>query len=678
MINLRYGSWVRVARTLASHASLTLTFITQADIDAMGGVQAWTDSRSVYIKQPSPDWTDEQFQMWLYLLIHEVGHNRPARQQSWTLLKDEHENGCQAGILYYIWNLMEDHVQELDMFDHEPVLARHLQSGRRAYYKLQYESRGPDVDAMREQPEGPTLFSWDAMAREWWIPGADAWGSRLFKVVEDMADPQLWMQRLCDGDYSDVLRNRPDCVETLVLSKRIMAEVFEVEEPQQQQQESNNGPSSEGEAKPEDQSGQGEPGSEGSKGQASGDGEGVPGEGGGDTAQSGSGSVSPSNAKEEGEGQGEASSGMEGSEGSEGSKPGQASEGDAKGGQQAEGTGDGSGVSNGAKERMSKPNDYAEWVMHVHESTASGGREQGAQQGQGVVIDYERYFNEGVEGRSFVPLERGLSVLDLTKGESMYYDNTPVNNPVTPSSLSKRIGRYMQAKSRNRKLHGQKAGRLSNRNLHRLKMKGAGDLRERVFHKRIVNKSKDVAVSLVVDFSGSMRGKGKSQAACDAVTHLHEVITGQLRIPLEIIGFSEHCTARNGLHLLFQTFQRKQRNDQIEENMRKYMPYNGYNRDGEVIMWARDRLLQQKADRHIMVVLSDGQPCTKQGDVGLFTKDVIRQVEADKRVDLYAIGILSPAVKWFYQNYEVIANASELEDKLLTVLRNKIIGEHHV
>ena len=42
-------------------------------------------------------------------------------------------------------------------------------------------------------------------------------------------------------------------------------------------------------------------------------------------------------------------------------------------------------------------------------------------------------------------------------------------------------------------------------------------------------------------------------------------------------------------------------------------------------------------------------------------------------MELHAIGIQSDSVKHFYKSYDVINDVSELEPKLLNVLKNKII-----
>jgi len=201
--------------------------------------------------------------------------------------------------------------------------------------------------------------------------------------------------------------------------------------------------------------------------------------------------------------------------------------------------------------------------------------------------------------------------------------------------------------------------------------------RQKVFNRKVINKSKDVAVTVVIDMSGSMDGS-KSHHAIAAVTHLHNVLHCALRIPLEIIGFSESWHGRCGLnevgrHVIVQAFDRPRHNSQVEEDMRRVLPFPGANRDGECLLWAYHRLLRKNASRHIMIVLSDGQPRSGSGDVAKFTKEVTDQLYKEGRVELHGIGIQSNSVKHFYKSYDVIHDVSELEPKLLGVLKNKII-----
>lgn len=614
-VNLNYGAWMRVARTFTGQHGLSLKWVSEDKIKEVGA-QAWTDGKSIFTRKPSPLWDEQALKLWLYYLIHEIGHNRPGRRDMFKVL----QKYAPTGLLAYVNNLLEDHVQERVMQEEEAVLKQHVSVGRAAYYDflLEEHARDPEVaERTIANPQAPTLFSWEAEHRgefQWHTRG---YAGRMIQPVEHLPEVQEWLAKLQAGDYADVLRDKPDVWGVFELAKRIVAEVFD-NDPDEQHDASGNG-------------GNGEPGQgEGSE-QGSGQGEGNPGE------EAGQGGASEAEAQGSGE----------------------AAQGDAQ-------------------------ENYADWLLnHTHaEDRRAGSKNKAGTPGAGKTIDYEKYFatRGTVAYNGFLPNFEGLKVYDALDSPPSHGYVFHYPGPES-STLSRRVARLLQARTQNRKLYGQKSGTLSNRSLYRLKMKGVGELRKRVFHQRIINQSKNVAITVAVDLSGSMGSKGKAEAAIASVAHLHEVISRQLHIPMEIVGYSEeegggYKRTHRGCHVIFQQFGKPRTNEQVVEGLRKCMNFNGCNRDGEVLMWLRDRLLQQKAQRHILLVISDGQPRTSEHtDVAGFTKDVIEQIERDPRMELYAIGLVTSAVRHFYKHFRIIDNVAELEGALLNVLKDKILNE---
>ena len=602
MINLNYGSWIKVARTLASHSSLSISFVDQDEIDNMGA-EAWTDGGRLFVREPAHTWDDATFKLWLYFLIHEIGHNTASRRRIFAIMKEKQPRG----LLAYILNVLEDHAQERELYHDNPILRTYLADGREKFMKFQMGRTDDEaLESMKKNPQAPTLYAWDTGLRLDFMSTVRGLDYMLLKPI--MMEPQVqeWMKRLNAGDYASVLRSGATVEQVFELAERILVEVFEAD-PKQQQRDP-----SEGEG----------------KGDAKG--------------------------KEKGKGKSGAGEGK----GKPGDEKGQGAAGEAKPGNGPPGTGGGGTV------------DYADLLNHNHKMDERSAQKDVTAGGGGLTIDYEGYFANNLGRQDFIP-NQNFKVYDLARHQYPPQDNRRSYGAVQGSSLSKRVARFMQANSVNKRLHGQKSGRLSNKNLYRLKVPNMGSARERVFNKRVLNKSKDVAVSLCIDMSGSMDGS-KSIAAIAAVTHLHEVLTS-LRIPLEVLGFSEIDTAR-GAHCIVQSFNKQRRTSDVTEDMKRVLPFNGANRDGEFLLWARERLFQKKAARHIMLVLSDGQPRTAGGDIAAFTKQVIEQMETDTRMEIYGLGILTGSVKSFYRHSEVIQHIGELESKLLTVLKNKIIN----
>jgi cobalamin biosynthesis protein CobT len=72
-----------------------------------------------------------------------------------------------------------------------------------------------------------------------------------------------------------------------------------------------------------------------------------------------------------------------------------------------------------------------------------------------------------------------------------------------------------------------------------------------------------------------------------------------------------------------------------------------------------------------MIVLSDGQPVDGRSPEALLKK-VASDIDKSKSIDLYSIGIGTASVEHFYQKTSVIADATQLEDALLTLLKQSL------
>ena len=95
------------------------------------------------------------------------------------------------------------------------------------------------------------------------------------------------------------------------------------------------------------------------------------------------------------------------------------------------------------------------------------------------------------------------------------------------------------------------------------------------------------------------------------------------------------------------------------------------NSDGNSLLYAADKLMQQKQKRKVMIVLSDGQPVDGKSPVALLKK-VASDLDNSKYIDLYSIGIETSSVKHFYKNTSVIKDATQLEGALLTLLKQTL------
>ena len=213
---------------------------------------------------------------------------------------------------------------------------------------------------------------------------------------------------------------------------------------------------------------------------------------------------------------------------------------------------------------------------------------------------------------------------------------------------------------------------------------------------------KDTVVTLVIDNSGSMRGRPIMVAACCA-----EILARTLErcgVKVEILGFTTRAwkggQAReqwlaNGKpptpgrlndlrHIIYKTadtpWRRARRN--LALMMREGLLKE--NIDGEALAWAHRRLLGRPEQRRILMMISDGAPVddsTLSVNSGSYLethlRQVINEIEANSPVELIAIGIGHDVTR-YYARAVTITDPSELAgamtDQLVSLFEEKAPG----
>jgi len=242
--------------------------------------------------------------------------------------------------------------------------------------------------------------------------------------------------------------------------------------------------------------------------------------------------------------------------------------------------------------------------------------------------------------------------------------------------LGTHIRKLLQTMSQTRIVHGLKRGKLAGKNAYRVTMQETGEYQRKVFKKKDNQLSLDVAISLVVDGSGSMNRINKYEAASAAAVIMSSVLT-QLRIKHEIIVFTEVSPTVPILrHGIIKSFMKATASEQLMRNFEHFRKQGmSQNLDGESIMWSAMRLLKVDSARKIMIVFSDGQPSAYREGAAKITTDAIKELEARRDMEIYGIGILTDSVKRYYKEYKVIGDIDELEKSLLSVIKSKIINK---
>jgi cobaltochelatase CobT len=210
---------------------------------------------------------------------------------------------------------------------------------------------------------------------------------------------------------------------------------------------------------------------------------------------------------------------------------------------------------------------------------------------------------------------------------------------------------------------------------------------------------RDTVVSVLIDNSGSMRGRPIMLAALCA-----DVLARTLErcgVKVEILGFTTQAwkggaaraewleagakaaPGRLGelLHIIYKSadspWRRARRNLglMLREELLKE------NIDGEALLWAHDRLERRSESRRILMVISDGVPldeATLSANPGSYLeqhlRNVVRWIERRSSIELMAIGI-GHDVSDFYQRALTIADAGQLGAAMTSQLAGLLVQQ---
>lgn len=253
--------------------------------------------------------------------------------------------------------------------------------------------------------------------------------------------------------------------------------------------------------------------------------------------------------------------------------------------------------------------------------------------------------------------------------------------------LQKDLERAVAARSAATWSGGHRSGRLHSSSLARL---AVGD--DRVFRRKHVNDSKDVAVELLVDCSGSMQGKKIEIAAYTA--YGLAMVLDRMGIPNEVLGFttSEYMPAEmkkeaselgvryaRDMNLYIPIL--KGFNERLtSENKKRFaaLPHVSWlseNVDGESVQIAAQRLSQRREKRKILMVLSDGQPSCP-GDYSALKRHLKKSVQDVVRrgIDVIGIGILSEAPREYYPKYVFLNNVADLPTTVIGEIKRLLMS----
>ncbi|WP_232491967.1 cobaltochelatase subunit CobT [Novosphingobium kaempferiae] len=203
---------------------------------------------------------------------------------------------------------------------------------------------------------------------------------------------------------------------------------------------------------------------------------------------------------------------------------------------------------------------------------------------------------------------------------------------------------------------------------------------------------KDTVVTLLLDNSGSMRGRPISIAAISA-----DVLARTLErcgVKVEILGFTtrawkggqsreawlangkpQHPGRLNDLrHIVYKKADEPWRRAKKNLGLMMREGLLKENIDGEALLWAHNRMLARQEDRRILMVISDGAPVddstlsvNSAGYLEAHLRRVIEWIESKSPIQLVAIGIGHDVTR-YYRRAVTIMDAEQLGGTMIEQL----------
>lgn len=277
---------------------------------------------------------------------------------------------------------------------------------------------------------------------------------------------------------------------------------------------------------------------------------------------------------------------------------------------------------------------------------------------------------------------------ELTRLRS-YLDQQLVHLQGAVTKLANRLQRRLMAQQSRSWDFDQEEGLLDAARLARVVINPMQSLSYKVEHD---TEFKDTVVTLLIDNSGSMRGRPISIAAISA-----DILARTLErcgVKTEILGFTTRAwkggQSRESWLAAGRPPQPGRLNDvrhivykQADEPWRRARPSLGLmmregllkeNIDGEALLWAHARLIARPEERKILMVISDGAPVddsTLSVNSGSYLERHLRQVigwiEGRSPIELVAIGIGHDVTR-YYSRAVTIMDAEQLGGTIIEQL----------
>ena len=295
---------------------------------------------------------------------------------------------------------------------------------------------------------------------------------------------------------------------------------------------------------------------------------------------------------------------------------------------------------------------------------------------------YTRSFDEEIKAEDLCSAEE---LVRLRK----HLDQLMGPSKATISKLAHRLQRFLMAQQNRSWEFDKEEGILDSARLHKMITDPLTSLSYKIEKD---TEFRDTSVSILVDSSGSMRGRSMTVAAICA-----DIISTTLErcnVKTEVLGFTtkqwkggesrklwmddgkpENPGRLNDIrHIIFKSADTPWRRGQKNFGLMLREGLLKENVDGEGLIWAHDRLARRSEQRKILMVISDGAPVDDStlstnptNFLDLHLRQVIHSIETKSDINLIAIGIGHDVTR-YYKNALTIHRAEELGGAMLEQL----------
>lgn len=244
--------------------------------------------------------------------------------------------------------------------------------------------------------------------------------------------------------------------------------------------------------------------------------------------------------------------------------------------------------------------------------------------------------------------------------------------------LSNQMRRYLQSMRRVHPRRHRDLGRLDKSSLVKLALPpiDGGEYNRKIFYDLTERQIKDTAITLLVDWSGSMNGK-KARMAADSAGRLVQVMERQLHMPVEVLSFSV-CSHECDMAIIKDFNDKQATREDIAKRFCWFLKKMGGNNDSDALHFAYQRLARRKETRRILIVLSDGAPTDtyprRSGNADVNLRYVTDHIQNKTNIELWGIGLEDDSVRRYYKLNTVIKDSKEINTHLMTIIKHGFEG----